>query len=596
MDKRLTYGNTVGNLKDDAKKMDPLFPRLHISDADKGAHRTSARNKTALSQQPVLPPLSTSGLVPTYHDSSYKRSVFSSFGSSYGSTRLATQLDSYRSSGINLNISLTTVKQTIETTNCQTLCNTGNLKPGDYCLFNPQDLKTRKSASIKKLEDDDHDEDYLVPSLSFGNANRGKLATSSPNCLIKQENKQDNLMIKDINAKEHVPCYSNNRTRFSETLTAEVPPLSPIKKRIVVDDPEMLHDSTIRLPLKRKNFQETTSYEDGIPIWPFIGEQETDRDVREVLSPVDNGSLQITPDEVSQIIGHDEYCKTRRTIIQQQRVFRSQLFELHRLIKVQRRLAESAHFLLEDRGYNLPKNNMPSNSEPIDSTIKTQFHTKNDTERRYNTSFIDLPQSSTTVKQPPWCLLPPPGNQWLVPMTSPSEGLVYKPYTGPCPPPVGLMAPLYGMGLTPTSRDFITSAYNPQGIGVFPNNPIYPSYGLPPITKGFCSPLMEDNVKNNEPVKTSCNTLSLEKWPNIGEVQNVEGGKESDLQGSSNGGDELQLFPTTPMVQDSDRCTGEKGFGERIKAIKAVPHNPKLASESAARIFQFIQEERKQNE
>lgn len=66
MDKRLTYENTMGNLKDDAKKMDPLFPRLHISDAEKGAQRTSARNKMAISQQPVLP-LSTSGLVPTYH-------------------------------------------------------------------------------------------------------------------------------------------------------------------------------------------------------------------------------------------------------------------------------------------------------------------------------------------------------------------------------------------------------------------------------------------------------------------------------------------------------------------------------------------------
>ncbi|CAI9266272.1 unnamed protein product [Lactuca saligna] len=591
MDKRLTYENTMGNLKDDAKKMDPLFPRLHISDAEKGAQRTSARNKMAISQQPVLP-LSTSGLVPTYHDASYKRSVFSSFGSSCGSTRLATRFDSYRSSGINLNISLTTVKQTIETTNCQTLCNTGQQKQCDYRLFKPQDQKTTKSASIKKLEDEE-DEDYLLPSLSFGNVNRGKLATASPNCTIKQENKLDNVMIENI-AKEHAPFYSN-RARFSESLSTELSPSTPMKRSIVVDEPEMLHDSTIRLPLKRKNFQEPMMcYEDGMSVCPFSEERKTDTNIHEVLPPIDNGSLQITPDEISHIIGHEEYCKARRTIIQQQRIFQSQLFELHRLIK--KRLAESAHFLLEDRGYQ-PKN-MPSEGIfRVDNTIRTQFHTTNDTDKRYDPSLIDLPQPSTVNggKQPPWCLLPPPGNQWLVPMRSPSEGLVYKPYTGPCPPPVGLMAPLYGMSLPPTSTDFSNGAY-PQGIGVFPNNPLYTSYGLPSITKGFCSPSMEDNMKYNKPVTTSCNTLTLEKWPTIGEIHNLHESKDSDMQGSSNGGDELPLFPTTPMVQDSDRCTEEKGFDERIKVIKVVPHNPKLASESVARIFQFIQEERKQNE
>ncbi|KAI3521449.1 hypothetical protein L1887_10915 [Cichorium endivia] len=475
----------MGNLKDDAKKMDPLFPRLHISDADKGVPRTSARNNMALTQQPVLP-LSTSGLVPSYHVS----------------------------------------------------------------------LNLRYNVDRYKLDD----------RLSFGNTNRGKLAISSSNSHIKHENKPDTVMFKDNIAKEHVPSYSD-RARFSETLSTELSPSSPIKRSRVVDEPDTLHDSTIRLPLKRKNFQETTGYQD-----------------------------EINPDEVSQMIGRDQYCKARKTIIQQQRVFQSQLFELHRLIKVQKRLAESTHFSFDDRGYR--PMNMPSEAIfPIDGTIRRQFQTKNDADRRYSPSLIELPQPSTINggKQPPWCLIPPPGNQWLVPMRSPSEGLVYKPYTGPCPPPVGLMAQVYGTSLTPTSRDFINGAY-PQGIGVFPNNPLYTSYGLPAITNGYCSTSIEDNMKYNNPVKTLCNTLTLEKLPTIGDVQNLQENKESDVQGSSNGGDELPLFPTTPMGQDSDRCTGEKGFDERIKVIKVVPRNPKLASESAARIFQFIQEERKQNE
>ncbi|KAI3671619.1 hypothetical protein L1987_87359 [Smallanthus sonchifolius] len=166
----------MGNVKDEGKKMDPLFPRLHITDVDKGGPK---RNKMAISQElnnvpsqstqrcvsgsvsPVLPLSTTNGsrLVPatsSCHDAGYKRSMFSSIERSCGSTRMATRLDSYHSSGINLNISLTTVKQTIETTNCQTVCNTGHPKPQDF-------RTTRNNTIVKKLE---YEDDYLVPSFT----------------------------------------------------------------------------------------------------------------------------------------------------------------------------------------------------------------------------------------------------------------------------------------------------------------------------------------------------------------------------------------------------------------------------------------------
>lgn len=193
-------------------------------------------------------------------------------------------------------------------------------------------------------------------------------------------------------------------------------------------------------------------------------------------------------------------------------------------------------------------------------------------EKRYTPNLIDLPPPplAPSPKQSPWCFLPPPGNQWLVPVRSPSEGLVYKPYTGHTPPPVGLMTPVYGMTLPPSNSDFLTNTYNitptsyNQGISVFPSTPHFTSYGLPTT---------EDAIKYNVPIKTTC--------------------KENDLQVTK---DELPLFPTTPMVRDTDKCRDEKGFDERIKVIKVVPRNPKLASESTARIFQFIQEERKHTE
>ncbi|KAK1575525.1 hypothetical protein Q3G72_006207 [Acer saccharum] len=66
------------------------------------------------------------------------------------------------------------------------------------------------------------------------------------------------------------------------------------------------------------------------------------------------------------------------------------------------------------------------------------------------------------IKPSVWCF-PPPGNQWLVSVMSPSEGLVYKPYTGPCPPTAGFVAPFYGscgpVSLTPAGGDFLSTVY-----------------------------------------------------------------------------------------------------------------------------------------
>ncbi|KAJ0788269.1 putative protein EARLY FLOWERING 3 [Helianthus annuus] len=632
----------MGNVKDEGKKMDPLFPRLHISDADKGDPRTPPRNKMAISQQfnvpsqsgqrfvsgsvsPVLPLSTNNGnrLGPStsssYHDANYKRSMLSSFGRSCGSTRMATRLDSYHSSGINLNISLTTVKQTIETTNCQTLCNTGHPKPQEF-------RTTRNNTIVKKLE---YEDDYLVPSFTFGNAqhdtNRGSFSTNVYQKQLKitdkeitHENKQNTMTSKDI-AREPMPCYNSDRGRFSEMLNEDVSP--SIKKRILIDEPQTSHDPSTRLPLKRKGFQENMVYKDGTKnIWTFLGDnRKVDRDTHEALATVnkseeDHGFLHlgdarkttnrletnflsgfnINPGEVSQIIGPEQYCIARRTIIQQQRVFQSQLFELHRLIKVQKILAESPDLLIENSFYKLKKS-------PSEDMFPHLFHGKqnNDTGKIYNPNLVDLPPPPPppppTInggKQPPWCFLPtpPPGNQWLVPVRSPSEGLVYKPLAGASPPPLGLMPPVYGMSLTPSNADFLTNGYNiptsyQQGISVFPSTSLLTSYGFPAITKHISSPVIDDSVNYSKNSKTACNI-------------------ESDLQGSSGSssnerkkGDELPLFPTTPMAQTSDQCTEQKqGSNERIKVIKVVPHNPKLASESAARIFQFIQEERKHNE
>ncbi|KVI05897.1 hypothetical protein Ccrd_015746 [Cynara cardunculus var. scolymus] len=513
----------MGNVKDDGKKMDPLFPRLHITETDKGGPRTPPRNKMAISHQLNVPSQRclTGSVSPILPLSNNNGSSLVPANSSY---------------------------HTIETTNCQTLCNGGHLKRGDYCLFKPQDFKSTNSP-VKKPEDED---DYLVPSLSFGNGQyRGKFPTLTTNPHIKHPTikptdkgvAQDNKLNATTVSKEPVSYYSD-RLRFSEMLSGELAPLSPRKTSILVDELQMLQDSSIRLPLKRKSFQETEK--DGIlgepelgarkptdPKWTLLGDdRKTDHEV-------------LDPTESPELLQEDNFYKLKK-LPSSDDIFPN-LDHHHR--------------------------NETSLAFPIETTLTKPLH--------FNTpNPIELPSPpppppSTATKQPPWCFLPPPGNQWLVPVRSPSEGLVYKPYTGPYPPPVGLMAPIY-------AGEFITGGYNlpasyPQGIGVFPTTTQL--YGSPTVTKGSSSPTMEDGLMkyNNKAIKSSCNI-------------------ESEMQGSKGGDHELPLFPTTPTVQDSDQCTEmEKGYDEnRIKVIKVVPHNPKLASESAARIFQFIQEERKQ--
>ncbi|XP_076941478.1 protein HEADING DATE 3B-like [Bidens hawaiensis] len=590
----------MGNMKDDqGKKMDPLFPRLHISDADKGGPRTPPRNKMAISQQfnvpnsqrcisrsvsPVLPLSTNNGsrFVPStssYHDANYKRSTISTFGRSCGSTRLATRLDSYHSSGINLNISLTTVKQTMETTSCQTLCNTGHPKP--------QDFRTARNNNtiVKKLEFDD---DYMVPSFTYenGQRNRGSFPNLSANVYQKQLKLTDkDATTHDISTttykdmtREPTTCYNSDRGRFSEILNEGVS--SSIKRSVLIDEQQMLCDPGIRLPLKRKSFQDNMVYKDGTKkIWTLLGDnKKMDRDTHEGLAPInkseeDHGSLHlgdaekindglgtdflsefnINPGEVSQIISREQYCMARRTIIQQQRVFQSQLFELHRIIKVQKILAKSPDLLIVDAFYKLKKS-------PSEDMFPHLNHQKgnNEIEKIYNPNLIDLPPPpppppTNGGKQPPWCFLPQPplGNQWLVPVRSPSEGLVYKPLAGPSPPPVGLMPSVYGMSLAPSNTDFLTNGYNiptsyQQGISVFPSTSLLTS--------------------------------------EVVEAHLMKGKKMSFL-----------FFQHHPWFK-IQKCPEEKGSDEPIKVIKVVPHNPKLASESAARIFQLIQEERKHNE
>lgn len=205
--------------------------------------------------------------------------------------------------------------------------------------------------------------------------------------------------------------------------------------------------------------------------------------------------------------------------------------------------------------------------------------------------------TSTDGKLAPWCFYPPPGNQWLVPVRSPSEGLIYKPYTGQCPPSVGFMASVYG-NYTPISLSTLCGtaygvpALTHQGNGSFSGVPLGQSY-FQQYTIGGSNVEIKQAIPMHGPHKNSYGSSQQSGVLSyVGEKLHGSDGSRTSSPSEQLEGDVLPLFPTTPSVQDTKDSSNEP----RIQVIKVVPHNPKSAPESAARIFRSIQEERKRLE
>lgn len=231
----------------------------------------------------------------------------------------------------------------------------------------------------------------------------------------------------------------------------------------------------------------------------------------------------------------------------------------------------------------------------------------------------------------PWCFQQPPGQQWLIPVMSPSEGLVYKPFPGP-----GFPSPICGggpPGSTPTMGNFFAPTYGVpaphphyQGMGV----PFVPpsghgyfrQYGMPVVNPPISSSATEESnqftlpglqhqlsgvVDNfNIQHQDSSNVLN-EKNGNIPDVVRFQTTKDNELQASSASSpierahetatgerNMLSLFPTSPVTDNCDGSPQACVPDHPARVIKVVPHNARSATESVARIFQSIQQERKQ--
>ncbi|KAK9280951.1 hypothetical protein L1049_003842 [Liquidambar formosana] len=384
------------------------------------------------------------------------------------------------------------------TTDLKSRQHVGNQSEGNPKVSHSVKDPTHWPTSIPSTGDKILADAFLCPSNGDKNPKSFKRAHPSSN----QENR--NSLVDDIsrlhgtNTQSHRECVA-----LRENTPLRDGALVEQKKGIGMGNASMVRGESYSNQSLGHNHRSASRLENGseYPEGKECGslqEGDVNRNDGVLDTSMVDSILGLAPDVVVGVIGEKQFWKARRAIVNQQRVFGVQVFELHRLIKVQRLIARSPHILLEDnlylgkssiKGSNVKK--LPSECvleapplivKPKDDSQKRNLSTKYAAENitgKLPFSSADnvtnkvpiTPRSNygpypgkpppasmaTETKLDPWCYQAPPGNQWLVPVMSPSEGLVYKPYSGPCPPAAGFMAPVYGsygpVSLTPGSGD-----------------------------------------------------------------------------------------------------------------------------------------------
>lgn len=190
------------------------------------------------------------------------------------------------------------------------------------------------------------------------------------------------------------------------------------------------------------------------------------------------------------------------------------------------------------------------------------------------------------AKTSPWGFHQPPGQQWLIPVMSPSEGLIYKPYN----PGHGFMSPLWGgcglpLGTNPMMGNFVNPAYC-----VPSSHYPYQGFGVPPYGMPFVNGAISNVVKPHATKERSeLQGISTASSPTVG----ARGITVSPTTGGRNA---LPHFLTSQAVNVPAEAPQLHVTDKPARVIKVVPRNAMSATESVAQIFQSIQEGRKQGD
>ncbi|PSR91761.1 Protein EARLY FLOWERING like [Actinidia chinensis var. chinensis] len=686
--------------KDDEKTIGPMFPRLHVNDREKGGPRAPPRNKMALYEQlsipsqrfnhgmlPQNPNNTASGMLPasSSQESGHERGMFFQLHqprSTQPAEKPFTGSSDYNNPLTQLELEKRqddddfTVPTFVQSETGKD--HSKNSNGMDRELFSPstpaylsqsmnihntRDKEPRRSSITGfsfRQEGRCQNEENPKESMAFGEKSV-KYVRGSP----AKEKIEGPLKQTDASAgQEHKHNLANNSDRLCSTgasLNHESRARPHIQNSMcgngVSNEPVMGKENVSYSILRKDSCPEKLGRSNGYHEDKSCGSLQMgngDRsDDASETSMVDSISgVDICPDDVVGIIGQNHFWKARKAIVNQQRVFAVQLFELHRLIKVQRLIAGSPNVLIEDGAYlGKPLKVCSAKKVPLEYAVKPSPHIpehKDDSENPNNKmecsaenivgkTSVSLQNVSQPSNYGPFSGNPlsapyfpqPPGHQWLIPIMSPSEGLIYKPYPGHgyggCGPP----------GSNPVMGSFINHAYGvpaphhhypgmgfsssapPFAHGYFP---LYPP-AISPVNSGLaaeqansfsgqgshCQPVhLSGGVYFNMQQQSSCN-VPTPKHGVIPNVVNVCGSNGSEVQGctasspgeragvgpTTEGRNPLPLFPTSPVINVLDGASQINDTDQPTRVIKVVPHNARSATESVARIFQSIQEERK---
>ena len=313
--------------------------------------------------------------------------------------------------------------------------------------------------------------------------------------------------------------------------------------------------------------------------------------------------------------------------------------------QVQRLIAGSPRLILEDGIFldNSSPSPLPAKKLTSDYTVKSHVPPKlsdGHKKPKYNvecsaenavgkTSLPPAPIDCQPSTCGPYSVNPQPGpgftgHHWLVPVMSPSEGLIYKPYPGPgfvyggCGPYGPMMNPSFGF---PASVQ--------QGIGAPPmvGGTYFPPFGMPVMNRGTSGSAVDQvnrstgdlnqlsggvaasymqhqtsyDVSTQRDRDENQETVSLtpkSHAPKRNEVQVstasspvTSPASEVQANQTAESHDVLPLAPVVPLLVEKGPQPSDS---DQTRVIRVVPHNRRSANESAARIFQSIQNERQQ--
>ncbi|CAL0323705.1 unnamed protein product [Lupinus luteus] len=687
--------------KDEEKVVGPMFPRLHVNDTEKGGPRAPPRNKMALYEQFSIPSQNLNQLGSSSQGTgSGRRYIIPCHLPTQMPTHRAESYISQQSNGARQNTSLTHLEQRKK------------LDEDDFMVPVYVDSRTGQ-CNDKRLESFDRKKLTSMGSRNFGcslevqkDGGRHLKQLGSPLINMREDASSESEGLPEVSPSRDPPAENVSTGQTIKSLVKQTKviqyqdcPVSFVSSLCQADNclqqecvagsqsnniehrhREGLLDSTgdtdkgntiVPMGCSRSPTNQTspveathdTEFHDtrtGSPVQK--GSSDESDDVSKISSIGNLSSLKASPDDVVGVLGQKRFWKARRKIANQQRVFAVQVFELHRLLKVQHLIARSPDLLLEDgafMGNSLLQRSTPNVALEVVVKPQLQNHKRKDDSEKLNHNKMECSAENAVGKRScstpkngshhsnytpfsgnlqqtkaaadnrmgSWGFNQSPGHQWLIPVMTPSEGLVYKPYPGPAFPGTMCGGECGPFGPGPPGGTFMNPSYGvPPHIS--PGSLTYfPPYGMPVMNQAvsgsndeqvnhFAAQGSHDQNGHSLVERANFNTHNqishnspVQRKGATSHVKKSQASKKSELQGSTasspsekaqgirqrqiaEGRDAHSLSHVAALIPEGDLQSLETRPQTRV--IKVVPHNRRSATESAARIFQSIQEERKQ--